>query len=576
MSTLGRYIRFSGFFVALLLSPSLFGSDTILIHGHIYTGNPFAPWVQALAITGDHIDAVGTDREISSRREAKTKVIDLQGRTVIPGIIDSHTHMMFGAMEIHGFNLSTPGGSITAADPATLIAKIKSFAASHPKDKILFGRADFSTVLSTAPTHELLDGAVSDRPIVIHNISEHALWLNARALALAGVSDKPVADPAQEKYVFRHANGHPTGILLEGAMELMEQAVSAYLTFDDKLAMLRDASHYLNRYGLTSVVNATGSLAELQLYAALRDRGELTVRTRTAFGAVAMNHHLTPKFLSDLEQARTTYHDDWVSADLVKFFADGATGPIPPLMYESAEYARLVAELDKRHYQLMTHATRTDTTQMVLDAYQGLEKANGPRDRRLRMEHAFIVSPQDVPRFAKLSVVVSMQPVACCSTNGSNNDPTDRTITDRWQTYARTGAVLAFGSDWPCNWPPDPFAGIQEAVTRHIWQPDAATRDIPGMGFDGAGQAGATETPEIYSSEERLTVAQALNAYTQGSAYAEFADDRLGTLDPGKEADLVILSQDIFSVRPDDIAKTRVVMTMVAGRTVYRGENGGL
>jgi len=569
MPTLRRFVGVSIAVAALLSGPALFGSDTILIHGHIYTGNPKAPWAQALAITGTHIDAVGTDKEISNRRETKTKVIDLHGRTVIPGIIDSHTHMMFGAMAIHGFNLSTPEASITAADAATLVDKIKSFAASHPNDKILFGRADFSTVPATAPTHELLDRAVSDRPIVIHNISEHALWVNAKALALAGLTDQPVADRVEEKYVIRDASGHPTGILLEGAMEVVERAVSAYLPLDDKLAMLRDASHYLNRYGVTSIVNATGSLAEIQLYAALRDRGELTVRTRTSFGAVAVNHHLAPDFFADLDKARTLYHDDWVSANLVKFFADGATGPIPPLTYEPAEYTKLVTELDKRGYQLMTHATRGDTTQMVLDAYRHLEEANGPRDRRLRMEHAFVVWPQDVPRFSKLSVIVSMQPFACCSTNGSNNNPADPTITDRWQTYEKSGAVVAFGSDWPCMWPPDPFVGIQAAVTRHIWQPAAATREILGMEFDGAGQGAATETSEVYSPEERLTVEQAVNAYTQGSAYAEFLDDRLGTLDPGKEADLAVISQDIFTVRHDDIAKTRVLMTMVAGRTVY-------
>ena len=555
--------------MAFLWGTVSFGSDVVLLHGHIYTGNPKMLWVQAVAITGAHIDAVGTDAEISSRREANTKVIDLQGRTVIPGIIDSHTHVLFGAMEIHGFNLSTPEASITAGNPDALVAQIKAFATSHPNDKILFGRADFSTVPGTAPNHELLDRAVSDRPVIIHNTSEHALWVNAKALALAGLTEWPVVNPAEDRYIIRDDIGHPTGVLLESGMEVMERAVMASLTFDEKLALLRDASHYLNTYGITSFVNATGSPEEIQLYAALRDRGELTVRTRMSFGAVAVNHHLTPEFLADLDKARTLYYDDWVSADLVKFFSDGGTGPLPPLTYSPAEYTKIVTELDRRGYQIMTHSTRPDSAHMVLDAYQSLEEANGPRDRRLRMEHAFVLTPQDMPRFAQLSVIVSMQPAFCCSSNGSNNNPADRTITDRWQTYEKSGVVVAFGSDWPCSWPPNPFIAMQEAVTRHVWKPAPATANIPGSEFDGAAQGGATETAEVYSPEERLTIEQAVNAYTQGSAYAEFADTRLGTLETGKEADLVVLSQDVFTVQPNDIAKTRVVMTMVGGQAVF-------
>ena len=149
------------------------------------------------------------------------------------------------------------------------------------------------------PTHELLDRAVSDRPVIIHNTSEHALWINATALAFAGITDQPVADPDEERNVVRDASGHPSGLLLESAMELVNRAVFAALTQDQKLALLRDASRYLNRFGMTSVVNATGSLPEIELYAALRDRGELTVRTRTALGAVAFRHSLATVLITE-------------------------------------------------------------------------------------------------------------------------------------------------------------------------------------------------------------------------------------------------------------------------------------
>jgi len=554
--------------VAVCSSVSVLASDTILVHGHIYTGNPKAPWAQALAISGTRIEAVGTDQEILAHVQPQTKVIDLVRQTVIPGISDSHVHMWFGGLELHGLNLSTPEGTITPDDPEKFVEKIKAFAADHPKDKVLIVRADFNTNPPSTPTHELLDRAVSDRPVVVHFTAEHALFINSKALELAGINDQPVADPAEEKNIIRDASGHPSGVLLEAAMEIVERALQKVFTQEEKLSFLRDASHHLNQFGITSVVNATGGLAQIELYAALRDRGELTVRTRTSFGAVAVNHHLTPQFLADLEKARALYHDDWVSANLVKFFADGGTGLVPPLTYQAVDYKKLVLELDKRGFQIMTHAYRPDSTHMVVDAYEDAERINGPRDRRFRIEHADFLPASDIPRVAKLSVITSMQPSFCCDDNGSNYDPKDHTTTDRWQSIEKSGTRLAFGSDWPCIWPPNPFIAIQEAVTREIWK-TANGADFVGGIFDGAGQAGYVATKDSYKPEERITVEQAVNAYTQGSAYARFSEDKLGTLDVGKEADLAVLSQDIFSVKREEISKTKVVTTMVAGKVVY-------
>src|SRR5208337_2958341 len=213
-------------------------------------------------------------------------------------------------------------------------------------------RADFSTVPPTTPAHALLDAAVPDRPVVIHNTSEHALWLNAAALAMSRLTERPVADADEERGIIRDASGRPTGVLLEAAMQVAARAVAVRLPVEQQLAMVEAATHYLNGFGITSVVNATGDLAEIQLYAALRDRGALTVRTRTAFGAVAVQQRLAPAFLADLEQARRLYHDEWVSANLVKFFADGSTGLYPPLVYDSADYRALVMALDQRGYQI--------------------------------------------------------------------------------------------------------------------------------------------------------------------------------------------------------------------------------
>jgi len=542
--------------------------DTLFVHGHIYTGNPRAPWATALAVRASRIAAVGTDAAVLKRRDSKSTLIDLHGQTVIPGIVDSHAHVLYGAYALHGLNLSTPQSSITPDKPDVLVERLKAYAAAHPSDAVLFGRADFSTVPPTTPTHGLLDRAVADRPVVIHNTSEHALWLNSAALQMAGITDQPVTDADEERGVIRDASGHPSGVLLEAAMQLAARAVALRVSLEERLSMVQAATRYLNSLGITSVVNATGDLAEIELYAALRDRGTLTVRTRTSFGSVAVQQHLTPGFLADLDRARQLYHDDWVSANLVKFFADGGTGLIPPLVYTAHDYETLVMELDSRGYQIMTHALRADSVHMILDTYERLEQAHGSRDRRLRIEHADLVDATDLPRFARLSVIADMQPSFCCGDDGDNFDPAESIPSDRWHTLLQSGAVLAFSSDWPCTWPPDPFVSIQQAATRQIWK-SADTANVAGEPMDGAGQGGAVVTGAIYVPDERITVSDAVRAYTQGSAFAAFSDKQVGTLEVGKLADLAVLSQDIFDVPLETIGKTRVVTTVVGGKIVY-------
>lgn len=563
-----RRIGACAFFIGCAWQSAAVAGDTLLIHGHIYTGNARAPWATAIAVRDERIEAVGSDADILKHRGGHARVVDLHGQTVIPGIVDSHLHMLYGAFALHGLNLSAPESSITPDKPDLLVEHLRAYAAGHPKDPVLFGRADFSTVPPTTPLSALLDRAVPDRPLVIHNTSEHALWLNTAAMRLAGLTDRPVADAAEERGVVRDASGHPTGVLLEAAMQIAARAVLARIPAEDQLAMLENASRYLNSFGITSVVNATGDLAEIKLYAALRDRGTLTVRTRTAFGAVAVPHRLTPQFLADLEEARRQYHDDWVSADLVKFFADGSTGLIPPLVYVPADYDALIMALDERGYQLMTHALRADSVHMVLDAYERLEKAHGARDRRLRIEHADLIDAADLPRFKDLGVIADMQPTFCCGEDGANFDPAQSIPSDRWRSLEEDGATLAFSSDWPCTWPPDPFVSIQQTATRQVWKSDD-TANVAGGPVDGAAQGGAKPTGAIYVPEERIKVEDAVRAYTWGSAYAARKEDRLGTLESGKFADLAVLSQDIFGVSPGSIGKTRVTMTMVGGKVVY-------
>ncbi|HTW67832.1 MAG TPA: amidohydrolase [Bryobacteraceae bacterium] len=533
---------------------ALYSSDTVLVNGHIYTADAQKRWVEALAITNGKIDAVGSNAEVARHRTTNTKVIDLHGKTVIPGITDGHVHLWFGALALHGFNLSTPEFNISSKDPDLLLSRIKDYAATHPKDPVIFGRVQFITDFSPSGnaykkptvTHELLDRAVPDRPLVIHDVSEHALWVNQKTLDLAHISDRPFSDPSIEKNILRDSRGRRSGVVMEGAMEIVEQALPDP-PLEVKFQWLKAAMHYLNSFGITSATMATGNLADIELLGKMRDRGMLTLRTRTAFGAVAVNHHLTPQFLADLETARSKYHDSWVSANLVKFFSDGLTDP--PL-YKPAELQKLYVALDKRGYQLMTHSIGVDSARMVLDAYQATEKINGPRDRRFRMEHADYLNPEDLPRFHQLSVIASMQPSFCC--NAGSLGPVK---IDTWNSLIKAGAMVTFSSDWPCTWPPDPLAAIEETMTREV------LREITPHGPVGK--------IEYNQPRERLPVEQSVLAYTRDAAYGNFAEKSTGTLDPGKFADLAVLSRDIFSATAQEVGKTRVTMTMVGGKVVF-------
>jgi len=338
---------------------------------------------------------------------------------------------------------------------------------------------------------------------------------------------------------------------------------------DEKLRLLEGGMRHLNSYGITSIVNATGDLAELDLYGRLRDEGRLTLRTRTAFGAVAYPHRLTPQFLADLETARTRYHDEWVGANLVKFFADGSTGLAPPIVYQASEYKRIVSELDRQGYDLMTHAQRGDSVHLILDAYEGAIRANGPRSRRLRIEHDFLIKDGDLPRYRQLGITAGIQPDFCCQSLGTGYDPNDPTVADRWRTLIDSGATIAMSTDWPCSWPPDPWVNVKQAVTRQEWSsPD--TSPILSGPLDGANQGGARPIDNtFYHPEERITVREAIDGYTKGSAYAARAEDRVGMLTVGRLADIAVVSDDPFSASLDTLGHIHAVMTIVGGRVVF-------
>jgi predicted amidohydrolase YtcJ len=540
-------------------------ADLLLEHGRIWTANPSRPWVEALAIRGERILAVGSNSEIERLHGPRTQVIELGGRMAMPGVIDSHIHFLDGSLSLDQFALDDAG----TLDEVK--RRIRAFAAAHPDRPWLLGHGWYYPVFKPAnlPTKEILDELVPDRPVVVECFDAHSVWVNSKALALAGIT-RQTPDPRQEGLVIGvivrdPKTGEPTGVLKEGAADIMRRLVPQP-TREGKLKALRAGLAEAGRHGVTSGLNATGSIEEMELYDELRQQGELTVRMHTA---MMLEPKLTPATLERYEQARTRFHDDWVRAGVIKAFMDGVVeahtaGMLEPytddpkvsgfLNYDPEQFRKLVVELDRRRFQVMTHAIGDRAIRVTLDAYEAAERSNGARDRRFRIEHIEIINPADISRFGRLGVIASMQPFHCYPDEDTISiwagaiGPKRLPYAWAWRDLAAAGARLAFGSDWPIV-SLDPFIGLQNAVTRQD------NKGNPSGGWVG---------------HQKVTLNQALAAYTRDAAYAEFEDNVKGSLEVGKLADVIVLSQNLFETPALDIHKTRVVATVVGGRIVYR------
>ncbi len=532
-------------------SPS---EELILFNGKIHTMDPSLPLATALVIRDGRILYTGSDTEAreSFPQAAKENIIDLKGACVIPGLTDSHIHFHMFSLGLQQVNAETP-----TLDQA--LAAVAEFARRKPAGSWITGYGWNHNVWGGQfPTAAQLDRVSPDHPVVLGAKSGHATWANSQALRAAQISSK-TADPPGGQIV-RDEGGNPTGVLLEEAMQLIDKLVPEP-GLAESVEAIRQGLQVAHRAGLTSIHDMDG-VDCFQAFQVLRQAGQLTLRVTKSIP------------LAHLDEAvglgvRTGLGDDWLHVGGVKMFADGALGPRTAWMLEGFDTApdntgisttpvevlnEAVQRANAHGLATNIHAIGDRANREVLDIYAEARSCLGETGLRNRIEHVQLLHPADSGRLAQLGVIASMQPIHATS---------DMVISDRhWgtrsagayalKTQLENGAILALGSDCPVE-TLDPLVGIHAAVTRR--------------------RADGTPGPEGWHPEQRLSVEQAVQGYTSGPAYAAGMEDRLGSLVPGKLADLTVLDRDIFTIEPMEILNTRVLATITGGRFAWRAES---
>ena len=538
-------------------------ADIIVVNARVYTINPKQLWAEAIAVRGDKILAVGDKTKIESYRGKTTKVIDADGRLLLPGFTDCHIHFMDGSLGLTRVDLNGAG---TVPE---IQKRVKAYADSHPQEPWIqgMGWAYPTFKPSGLPDKKILDDIVSDRPIYLVAFDGHSSWANSKALAMAGIN-RGTPDPPNGKIV-RDEQGEATGALKEAAGDLIDAKIPKP-TRAERLDALRKGIHEANKAGLVRVHSAGQDFEYLDLYNDLRKKGELTLRFYVAYFLNPPG--LTPAINKQIEDARRQYKDDWISGGVVKTMLDGVVeahtaAMLAPytddpsqsgkLFWDPDQYKTTVAVLDRRGLQIFTHAIGDRAVRLALDAYQNASEVNKTKDARPRIEHIETISAQDIDRFGKLGVVASMQPLHSypdedtLSIWARNIGPERASRPWVWRSIAQKDGALAFGSDWPVV-TLNPWKGVQTAVTRQTEEGEPIGGFVP---------------------QQRLSLEDTIRAYTLGAAFAGRREKTEGSLEPGKLADFIILDRDLFKIEPSEIGKTEVLLTVVGGKAVYESPN---
>ena len=522
-----------------------------IVNARVWTANPKQPWASAVAVSGDRILAVGSSAEISklSRATPSARVIDAAGGLVTPGFIDSHVHFIDGGFRLASVQLRD------AKTPEEFTARIRKYAAALPPGTWITG-GDWDHTLwgGELPRRDWIDSVTPNNPVWVSRLDGHMTLANGLALA-AGKVSRATAD-VDGGTVVRDVAGEPTGILKDNAQSYVNSAEpprSPELS-DRALAA---AMKYVAERGVTSVHNV-GSFEDLAAFE----------RARSSKSLITRIYAITP--ISQWERLRDTVAkkgrgDEWIRIGGLKGFVDGSLGShtaamLAPFTDTPADSGFLVetekdlyswtANADKSGLQLVVHAVGDRAIRTQLDIFERVQKENGAKDRRFRIEHAQHIAPADIPRFAKLGVIPSMQPYHAIDDGrwadmviGKERSKT----TYAFRSLIDSGSRLAFGSDWFVA-PPSPIEGIFGAVTR---------RTIDDRNPDG------------WVPEQKIGVEEALRAYTIDAAYASFDETAKGSIERGKLADLVLLDRDITRIAPASIRDARILLTIVGGRVVF-------
>jgi len=537
--------------------------DLIVINGKVYAGGGASDLAEAVAIRGNKVVRVGSNREIQRLSRAQTTIIDAKGGAVVPGFNDAHAHFISGGLSLDQINL------LEATTLDDIKDSIRVWSEAHPERTWITGRGwYYRPFAGSLPTRQLLDTLVPDRPAYLIAYDGHTGWANSKALKLAGIT-RHTKNPANGVIVKDPRTGEPSGALKEAAMALMQKAAPQPTT-EDRVAAIRAGIIEAHRVGITSVQNAGGSAEDLELYASLRKRGELTLRV---YQALSVNGTVGEAELAQLGAVREQFGDDpLLKAGAVKLVADGVVESHTAAMlepydnqpgtgdarYTAEQLNKTVAMLDREGWQVMTHAIGDAAVRMTLDAYEAAAKANPAteRGRRHRVEHIETIDPVDIPRFGKLGVIASFEPVHATPSPTPGDVWSTNIGAERashgwlWASIAKAGGRLAFGSDWPVM-TLDPLIGLHVAVNR------TTVEGLPEGGWLPA---------------ERLPLRQAIDAYTSDAAWASFDEQRKGALVRDMLADLVVLSEDIFDGPTTRLTEVHVMVTIVDGKVVYRRE----